>query len=206
MTAAAALVYPLHWLIALLPKVKPPSSSPQSPPTPRRSSRAALLSALAVLSTAGAPPWALAMWGAGCCDWGVASGLWVGLLAACLSLKSMSFAMQCWRHYHCGPACYSSGGGKLSHPPSDVHKRSGRAREGGRRQEEEGEEEEGRGWGRPSLPLTCGEFVLFLLAAPTLVGACLRRRDAPIYGYREGGVVGQKKESDKQTRQTKADR
>lgn len=174
MTAAAALVYPLHRLIALLPDgPSSPPSPPPSPPPPLGHLRLRLLSALAVLSTAGVPPWALAMWGAGHRDWGLASGLGVGLLAACLSLKSASFAQQCWRcrHSSFSSSSFSSSGGSSPPPPRASHpsaRERKRERAGGQKGREEREE---RGRGRQGVPLTCGEFLFFLLAAPTLVGA-----------------------------------
>eukprot|EP00903_Cladosiphon_okamuranus_P012179 g11422.t1 len=148
MIAAAALVYPLLRLIALLEEKRTPQSpsSSSSPPTPRQDGTLTLLSALAVLATAGAPPWALAVWGAGQRDWGAASGLWVGSLATCLSLKGVSFARQC---------CFA---------PTGVIDHSGPGREGG-----QGQEKQEQGRGRGGVPLTCGEFLYFLLAAPSLV-------------------------------------
>lgn len=148
MTAAAVLVYPLHRLTALIPEGPSSSSLASRPPPPLH--RTCLISALVVLSTAVVPPWALAVWGAGHRNWGLASGMSVGLLAACLSLKSSSFAQQCW-------CCWSN-----------------------RREVRQGQEERGPGRvrrGLPVLPLSCGEFLFFLLAAPTLVGAmnvCVR--------------------------------
>ena len=44
------------------------------------------------VTTRGDSLWALAVWGAGHLDWGLASGLCVGLLSASLSLEIASFA------------------------------------------------------------------------------------------------------------------
>lgn len=76
------LVYPLHRLApAAARALRRPSLAPFF----------AVLAAVLVSTLA----WTVAVWGSGRYSWGVASGLSVGLLSACLSLKAVSFAHEC---------------------------------------------------------------------------------------------------------------
>lgn len=164
MALVATLAYPLHLLIT------PPSAvvaggagtgqakSERCSPGWQRwqlsssSSLLPLLSALVVVSTA-LPIWALAVWGSVNLDWGLASGLSVGLLSACLSLKNASFA-----HSWC---CFNA-------PETAAKEAAAVASPGGgeTRPREEGCGDSDR-VGRPLLSF--GEFLFFILAAPSLV-------------------------------------
>lgn len=80
--ASSVLVYPLHGFApAAARAVGWPSTT---------SLFEALAAALPSLLA-----WSVAVWGGGQLRWGLASGLSVGLLTACLSLKSASFAQVC---------------------------------------------------------------------------------------------------------------
>lgn len=162
MAAVTTLVYPLHRLIgiALLRQGRRRTSAPSSPPTRWMPP---LLSALAVLSTAVVPVWSVALWGGGRLEWGLASGLSVGVLSASLSLKSISFA-QCW----CRGSSSSSSSSSSSPSPfcDGTPPCAGKPGE----MQAGGQEKEQRDLHRPPPPvLTYGEFLVFLLCSPTLV-------------------------------------
>ncbi|CAN0092591.1 unnamed protein product, partial [Hapterophycus canaliculatus] len=113
------------------------------------------LSAAIVASTAVAPVWALAVWGSARFHWGLASGISVGLLSACLSLKSASFA-QSW--------CRARRLDDLK-PPPRLRKAPGKVATGAVVEPSPAGDKQDPRRG----VLTSGEFMFFLLAAPSLV-------------------------------------
>ncbi|CAM9420632.1 unnamed protein product, partial [Ectocarpus fasciculatus] len=112
-----------------------------------------LLSALVVASTT-LPIWMLAVWGSVNLDWGLASGLSVGLLSACLSLKNASFA-QSWCCFNASAPVTTEKGAAAASPDGGETRPRGKGYGGSDRA------------GRPLL--TFGEFLFFILAAPSLV-------------------------------------
>ncbi|CAN0348470.1 unnamed protein product [Ectocarpus sp. 6 AP-2014] len=169
MALVATLAYPLHLLIT-----RPPSAVPAggagtgqaesercSPGSQQRqlsslsssSPSLPLLSALVVASTT-LPIWALAVWGSVNLDWGLASGLSVGLSSACLSLKNASFA-QSWCCFN-APVTTAKEAAEAMGAPS-----------GGEKRPREDVCGDGDLAGPPLL--TFGEFLFFILAAPFLV-------------------------------------
>lgn len=153
----SAMVYPLHRLLIPPTGTIPPAPESATPPLGTsgqhqkpspRTSPPLFLSAVIVLFAAVVPVWALAVWGSARFDWGLASGMSVGLLSACLSLKSASFARLWYRSYD-----------DLA-PPRRTQEAAGR---------EVGALSAGENDDPTRKILTAEEFLFFLLAAPTLV-------------------------------------
>ncbi|CAM9768391.1 unnamed protein product [Scytosiphon promiscuus] len=168
MVLLSAMVYPLHRRLIPPPASASPATTPAAPtPSPeqrpgrplrssRRASWALFPSAAIVTTTAVVPVWALAVWGSARFDWGLACGMGIGLLSACLSLKCTSFA-RLW--------CLACSHRGLEFPSSRTEKGAEKAAE----KAAAGSSPAGENQDPGSDVLTAGEFLFFLLVAPTLV-------------------------------------